>query len=1041
MNVATVKHRLENHTLCKQCVLEKSVETADLKVHLDRSGLCTDFVVRCNKKRNPHQFLMCQPVLAEDKVEDLKENMLSGAQIDKSNIATRPLNHQLVTAMMCTGNGWTEANLMMTLLGAECGISFGAWQKLEESLGMEIQEIAEQILDDNLQAELALSEELDDGGIRLECSFDTGWTGATNRNYNSPASIATLIGCKTKKIIAITVKAKVCGHCEKAERKGVEAETHFCTKNHEGSSKSMEASSAVDLIVEMHARGAPVYTLVGDDDSTVDANIGWSFEEMQKQKDAGNEEFADFEWPRDKNGKKMKSSGQLPLHFMQIHKKLADPTHRTKCATKKLFKAAGRSKKNNVEEMSKRCAMRIKTNFGYFVNWTKRLGLAEMMRRAPAVVEHHFGDHTYCGPWCKFSIERPAHIRLPWDEEAKKNYKDKKKHASLYKLVRECMDPYLTEESLAECAHEYDSQTNEACNKMFTKYAPKTTNFSRGIGLTSRVLIGTTVHSIGDLNAITTIYENMGFAMNDTTSRVLRKVDARKKYFSAYVKTAAVKRRRAMKLVKKKAALRSEEAKDKKRGMSYGVDATKMRQPKVGKNGKVIVRKPPTCKACKKAGFDDRAVGHRSSSRLYCPEHPKYDGVPSCRVCGIDGHEHTSQYHCPNHPLHKNNVHHEKPLDIPDKLHKPNAEADATVIPNNDTNIAAVPTSTCEETQPNCTSEPAHPDINKGSDANEIHGRRESNDVTKSRQTNVSKQRRLTKPKGNPKLPNLQKTLAIFEHQVPLTTNTFPNKARNEHTKETPSTRGTHNRWLTNPEANVTTNHRATTYFNQEMPPPQAVQDTMLRSTSPKIHRTVPQKSIQREPTSTCQNNLEGRTKNEEHGRPNQKTRSPIPGPKLLATNLLQQPSTAEASRPNIRLSVTEPETPAPPPTQENHLEKLSNSKEEEQQKQTAQASIPGTWNSRTNLLQEPSTHAPTEAGYSSPRQQQGSQRNRTNVGDASHGRKQQTRTQDNRRHEQTNQEGDHYLFIVISSPYTMNQKHDNSLLFLDTEQQPSTLV
>ena len=707
MNVATVKHRLENHTLCKECVLEKSVETADLKVNLDRSGLCTDFVVRCNKKPVPHKFLMCQPVLAKEKVEELKENMLSGAEINKSNIAIRPLNHQLLTAMMCTGNGWTEANLMMTLLGAECGISFGAWQKLEECLGMEIQEIADQILDDNLQAELALSDELEDGGVRLECSFDTGWTGATNRNYNSPASIATLIGCKTKKIIAITVKAKVCAICSKAERDGVEVGTHFCTKNHEGSSKSMEASSAVDLIVEMHARGAPVYTLVGDDDSTVDANLRWSFEEMQKQKDLGNKEFADFVWPRDKNGKKLKTSGQLPLHFMEIQKKLADPTHRTKCATKKLFKAANRSKKNNVEKMTKGCALRIKTNFGYFVNCCKKLGLPEMMRRAPAVVEHHFGNHAYCGPWCKYSIERAAHIRHPWDDEAKKKYKDKTKDAKLYNLVRECMDPYLTEESLAECAHEYDSQTNEACNKMFTKYAPKTTNFSRGIGLTTRVLIGTSVHSVGDLQAITAIYENMGFSMNDATKRVLRKIDARKTYFSAYVKKAAVKRRRAMKLVKKKAALRAEETKDKKSGMSYGIDATKTRQPKVGKNGKVLVRKPPTCSACKKAGFADRAVGHRSSSRFYCPEHPKYDGVPFCSVCDITGHEHTSQYHCPKHPLHQNNFHGDKnPLEGTDQNENPNPRTHTKVITNNDTNIG-VPTSTPVNTSPNHSGDPA----------------------------------------------------------------------------------------------------------------------------------------------------------------------------------------------------------------------------------------------------------------------------------------------------------------------------------------------
>ena len=75
------------------------------------------------------------------------------------------------------------------------------------------------------------------------------------------------------------VLSKTCAVCDwhTSNRPGEPIPEHNCMINHEGSSKSMESKACVELLVQLHAKGATVRRLVGDDDSTFRANTKHSY--------------------------------------------------------------------------------------------------------------------------------------------------------------------------------------------------------------------------------------------------------------------------------------------------------------------------------------------------------------------------------------------------------------------------------------------------------------------------------------------------------------------------------------------------------------------------------------------------------------------------------------------------------------------------------------------------------------------------------------------------------------------------------------------
>ncbi|KAK3710522.1 hypothetical protein QZH41_000859 [Actinostola sp. cb2023] len=102
---------------------------------------------------------------------------------------------------------------------------------------------------------------------KIKGSYDYGWQ-KNKRSHNSKTGQGTVVGYETKKCIGYATRNTSCRRCEEASKKGVFALPHECRRNHDGSSKSMEASAAVELFSQ-----GGYSVLIGDDDSSVISRV------------------------------------------------------------------------------------------------------------------------------------------------------------------------------------------------------------------------------------------------------------------------------------------------------------------------------------------------------------------------------------------------------------------------------------------------------------------------------------------------------------------------------------------------------------------------------------------------------------------------------------------------------------------------------------------------------------------------------------------------------------------------------------------------
>ena len=102
----------------------------------------------------------------------------------------------------------------------------------------------------------------------------------------------------------------------------------------------MEADAALLLTVKMFdAKNVEVEKIVTDNDSSMKANVRYSFEEKAQRKDL----FPEYQHPRTDNGKLRPSTGILPLHVPEPQW-LVDPNHQTKVVGKRFFEMKSKGK-------------------------------------------------------------------------------------------------------------------------------------------------------------------------------------------------------------------------------------------------------------------------------------------------------------------------------------------------------------------------------------------------------------------------------------------------------------------------------------------------------------------------------------------------------------------------------------------------------------------------------------------------------------------------------------------------------------------------
>ena len=157
------------------------------------------------------------------------------------------------------------------------------------------------------------------------------------------------------------VYSKKCNTCNNIRKYNLpDDEEHDCPYNYRsGSSKAMEASAALDMVVSMWSDSKDtigVEYIVSDDDSTMRAHCHHAANHI---------------------------NGCLPDHIPEPSF-LADPSHRIKVMCKEVFKLALASKTQSECELID--ALRLKKYIGCFVYKNRHLPLNEFHAKAMAPV-------------------------------------------------------------------------------------------------------------------------------------------------------------------------------------------------------------------------------------------------------------------------------------------------------------------------------------------------------------------------------------------------------------------------------------------------------------------------------------------------------------------------------------------------------------------------------------------------------------------------------------------------------------------------------
>lgn len=106
---------------------------------------------------------------------------------------------------------------------------------------------------------------------KITVVVDGGWSHRSHgHRYSANSGVAVIIGKRTKKLLYLGVRNKLCSTCAFYARKNVEAKKHTCYKNWDQSSGAMEA----DVLVEGFQRSKEMHeveyrTFIGDGDSSV----------------------------------------------------------------------------------------------------------------------------------------------------------------------------------------------------------------------------------------------------------------------------------------------------------------------------------------------------------------------------------------------------------------------------------------------------------------------------------------------------------------------------------------------------------------------------------------------------------------------------------------------------------------------------------------------------------------------------------------------------------------------------------------------------
>jgi hypothetical protein len=270
-----------------------------------------------------------------------------------------------------------------------------------------------EILSENREVEKLLSPEKN-GKPAISLCGDARWDKrSSGRNYSSLSGCSLAVGCCSQLAWDIEQMSNACIKCVRK----IEHDVKTCAQNVTCSAKAMEALGSSKIINTICERGdCFVSEYVGGDDSSSKKVVRHSYADLLREGKLD-------EWPRykgadTKKGPKKPDTGLLPISHPEITF-LVDRNHRIRQIAKQIF-FLYRQKKKDCVGNPQHDAERLKRCMAHAVRQNCDKDSETMKAAVTQVTEHHFGNHSDCGSWC-----RVRDLEGPERKEADLNYREK----------------------------------------------------------------------------------------------------------------------------------------------------------------------------------------------------------------------------------------------------------------------------------------------------------------------------------------------------------------------------------------------------------------------------------------------------------------------------------------------------------------------------------------------------------------------------------------------------------------------------------------
>ena len=204
-------------------------------------------------------------------------NIESSGDFGSDDIKRKDINVRAVWGSMVTGGGCSSMTEMLGTMGIP-GMSDRTYMTIEEEIGRLWKTVLEEemINAGKEERDLAIENgEFFNGIPAITIICDGGWSKRTHKHsYNAMAGVGVIFGARTKKLLHIGIKNKLCYTCSRASTVNINPAPHECFKNWDASSQSMESQIILEGFLECEKKYGVIYkNMIGDGDSSVYSNI------------------------------------------------------------------------------------------------------------------------------------------------------------------------------------------------------------------------------------------------------------------------------------------------------------------------------------------------------------------------------------------------------------------------------------------------------------------------------------------------------------------------------------------------------------------------------------------------------------------------------------------------------------------------------------------------------------------------------------------------------------------------------------------------